>query len=142
MSGLLQSTRTRAGIPALPYHAGLDAGVRARNQDRFINEDGVVIVATIAFGMGIGGQLDHPLLVEAQRRGAEAARAAGKPFMQSLSSVGLDRTMPIALEQGYTMFMLSADTSLFTEGVRTLVDIADGAIQNASPAPARSKISA
>jgi ATP-dependent DNA helicase RecQ len=44
---------TSAGIPALPYHAGLDAGVRARNQDRFINEDGVVIVATIAFGMGI-----------------------------------------------------------------------------------------
>src|SRR5437870_266094 len=44
---------TKAGIPALPYHAGLDAGQRARNQDRFINEDGVVIVATIAFGMGI-----------------------------------------------------------------------------------------
>ena len=44
---------TSAGIPALPYHAGLDAGLRARNQDRFINEDGIVIVATIAFGMGI-----------------------------------------------------------------------------------------
>ena len=44
---------TAAGIPALPYHAGLDAGMRARNQDRFINEDGIVIVATIAFGMGI-----------------------------------------------------------------------------------------
>src|SRR5206468_1229987 len=42
-----------AGIVALPYHAGLDANTRARNQDRFINEDGVVIVATIAFGMGI-----------------------------------------------------------------------------------------
>src|SRR3954470_17638832 len=42
-----------AGVRALPYHAGLDAGVRAGNQDRFINEDGVVIVATIAFGMGI-----------------------------------------------------------------------------------------
>ena len=41
------------GIPALPYHAGLDQRTRARHQERFINEDGVVIVATIAFGMGI-----------------------------------------------------------------------------------------
>jgi ATP-dependent DNA helicase RecQ len=44
---------TKAGVQALPYHAGLDANLRARNQDRFINEDGVVIVATVAFGMGI-----------------------------------------------------------------------------------------
>src|ERR1700750_2245100 len=43
----------KAGITALPYHAGLDAGVRPRHQDRFLNEDGLVIVATIAFGMGI-----------------------------------------------------------------------------------------
>ena len=42
-----------AGIPALAYHAGLEATMRARHQNRFINEDGVVIVATIAFGMGI-----------------------------------------------------------------------------------------
>ncbi|HYI34263.1 MAG TPA: DNA helicase RecQ [Glaciibacter sp.] len=41
------------GIIALPYHAGLDAGLRARTQSRFLREDGVVIVATIAFGMGI-----------------------------------------------------------------------------------------
>lgn len=41
------------GIDALPYHAGLDAAVRARNQERFLREDGVVVVATIAFGMGI-----------------------------------------------------------------------------------------
>jgi len=41
------------GITALPYHAGLDAGLRARTQSRFLREDGVVIVATIAFGMGI-----------------------------------------------------------------------------------------
>src|SRR5437763_6820364 len=36
-----------AGIAALPYHAGLDSSVRSRNQDRFLNEDGIVIVATI-----------------------------------------------------------------------------------------------
>lgn len=41
------------GISALPYHAGLDAGTRATNQDRFLMEDVDVIVATIAFGMGI-----------------------------------------------------------------------------------------
>ncbi|MEP6482431.1 MAG: RecQ family ATP-dependent DNA helicase, partial [Rhodoglobus sp.] len=41
------------GISALPYHAGLDARVRAANQSRFLREDGIVMVATIAFGMGI-----------------------------------------------------------------------------------------
>ena len=41
------------GFNALPYHAGLDAGVRAHNQRRFLREDGIVMVATIAFGMGI-----------------------------------------------------------------------------------------
>ena len=41
------------GIPALPYHAGLDATVRQRHQDRFLREEGLVMVATIAFGMGI-----------------------------------------------------------------------------------------
>jgi ATP-dependent DNA helicase RecQ len=41
------------GIPALPYHAGLEADVRRRNQDRFLREDGLVMCATIAFGMGI-----------------------------------------------------------------------------------------
>ncbi|RJQ46208.1 MAG: DNA helicase RecQ [Gammaproteobacteria bacterium] len=41
------------GLAALPYHAGLSAEVRERNQARFINEEGVIIVATIAFGMGI-----------------------------------------------------------------------------------------
>jgi len=41
------------GINALPYHAGLDSATREANQNRFIREDGVVMVATIAFGMGI-----------------------------------------------------------------------------------------
>ncbi len=42
-----------AGIAALPYHAGLDAAVRQQNQNRFLREEGLVMVATIAFGMGI-----------------------------------------------------------------------------------------
>jgi ATP-dependent DNA helicase RecQ len=41
------------GLPALPYHAGLDRAVRAANQDRFVKDDAMIMVATIAFGMGI-----------------------------------------------------------------------------------------
>ena len=41
------------GVDALPYHAGLDAAIRRRNQDSFLKADGQVLVATIAFGMGI-----------------------------------------------------------------------------------------
>jgi len=41
------------GWDALPYHAGLSSGIRQKNQQRFIREEGVIIVATIAFGMGI-----------------------------------------------------------------------------------------
>src|SRR3546814_11873323 len=43
----------RHGYDALPYHAGMPAEVRAANQDRFVSDDGVVMVATIAFGMRI-----------------------------------------------------------------------------------------
>lgn len=43
----------KEGMDALPYHAGLDAEVRQRHQDRFLREEGVVMTATIAFGMGI-----------------------------------------------------------------------------------------
>jgi ATP-dependent DNA helicase RecQ len=75
------------GIPALPYHAGLDADVRRRHQDRFLREDGVVMVATIAFGMGIDkpdvrfvAHLDLPKNIEAYyqetgRAGRDAAPA-------------------------------------------------------------------
>ncbi|HUD35016.1 MAG TPA: RecQ family ATP-dependent DNA helicase, partial [Variovorax sp.] len=60
-----------AGLNALPYHAGLDAAVRQKHQDRFLREDGIVMVATIAFGMGIDkpdvrfvGHLDMPKNIE------------------------------------------------------------------------------
>ena len=43
----------QTGIDALPYHAGLDSAVRQKHQDRFLRDEGVVMVATIAFGMGI-----------------------------------------------------------------------------------------
>jgi ATP-dependent DNA helicase RecQ len=60
------------GRDALPYHAGLDGTVRERNQERFLKEEGVVVVATIAFGMGIDkpnvrfvAHLDAPKNLEA-----------------------------------------------------------------------------
>ncbi|PIF28280.1 ATP-dependent DNA helicase RecQ [Acidovorax sp. 62] len=67
----LAATLSDAGINALPYHAGLDAKVRQRHQDRFLREEGVVMVATIAFGMGIDkpdvrfvGHVDMPKNIE------------------------------------------------------------------------------
>lgn len=49
----LAQTLAQNGVNALPYHAGLPVEMRQQHQDRFLREDGVVMVATIAFGMGI-----------------------------------------------------------------------------------------
>jgi len=74
------------GWDALPYHAGLDGDLRQANQDRFLSEDGVVIVATIAFGMGIDkpdvrfvAHLDMPRSIEAYYQETGRAGRDGAP---------------------------------------------------------------
>ncbi|MFE7948120.1 DNA helicase RecQ [Streptomyces sp. NPDC057426] len=74
------------GVDALPYHAGMDARARAANQARFLREDGVVMVATIAFGMGIDkpdvrfvAHLDLPKSVEGYYQETGRAGRDGEP---------------------------------------------------------------
>ena len=76
----------QAGLTALPYHGGMDNETRRRHQERFLREDGVVMVATLAFGMGIDkpdvrfvAHLDLPRSVEGYYQETGRAGRDGEP---------------------------------------------------------------
>jgi len=99
---------TEKGLNALPYHAGMSAADRSHNQDAFLTEDAVVMVATVAFGMGIDkpdvrfvAHLDMPGSVEAYYQETGRAGRDGDPsaawMAYAMSDVVLRRRM---IEEG------------------------------------------
>ena len=88
------------GIKALPYHAGMDAATRAKNQDMFLMEEVDVIVATIAFGMGI----DKPDVRFVIHYDIPKSVRAGDRKTAAVGDCGLRRIQPVSQEDSAELF--------------------------------------
>jgi ATP-dependent DNA helicase RecQ len=105
------------GLTALPYHAGMPGNTRHANQERFLNEEAVIIVATIAFGMGIDkpdvrfvAHLDLPKSIEAYYQETGRAGRDGLPATAWMA-YGLEDVVKLRL---------MAESSLAAESHKTL----------------------
>lgn len=119
------------GIPALPYHAGLTHEVRERHQRRFLAEDGLVMTATIAFGMGIDkpdvrfvAHLDLPRSLEGYYQETGRAGRDGEPAQAHLLWSGEDAVWHRHMIE--TSDMLPEQKEMAHRRLDTLVDLVAG----------------
>ncbi len=88
--------------------------------------------ADLGQAMGLGFDPGHPDLIAAQARGQAAARSVGKICLKGLPATGFTSQMSAAIESGYSMFMVSCDTQVFSSAIAGIVTDARHAVEQSS----------